>query len=80
VAKNTKKIKMQETTNLLLVNSVLKLHLTKEIGRVKEKDFTTLKGKEKEAFVKDMNKIKELITEGYNSTMEFISFSLTIIK
>jgi len=72
--------KQQEMTNLTLVNSVLKTHFTKEIEKGKKIDFTVLKGKKKDAFIKDMNKIRKLLTEEYNSTMDFISFSLTVIK
>jgi hypothetical protein len=70
----------EKTSNLILLDSVFKLHLDKEINTVKAIDFVKLKGKKKKAFVNDMNKIKGLITDGYTSTMEFISFSLEVVK
>ena len=69
-----------ETTNLALVNAIIKKHFANEIDNMKLTDFRTLKGEKKKAFIRDMNKTEKLITQGYNSTMEFISFSLQVIK
>ena len=69
-----------ETTNLALVNSLLKTYFPKELVNNKTIDFTGLRGEQKEAFIKDMNKARKLITEGYNSTMEFISYCSNAVK